>query len=145
MQELTINIIFLILYIIFISTIADVLRYVREENRKADPLSAWYLLIPIFNIIWFYILVFKISKAIHNEYISRNLSINKYPTLILGLLSAILVPLSITSHLIDFDNYNITISLDNASVIGRVIWLIYFAQLYQYKKKLKQFRINDSQ
>lgn len=57
----------------FIITVKNCISLIAPSNRKVQPNSAWFLLIPIFNIIWYAILFYKVADSLNNEYAVRDI------------------------------------------------------------------------
>ena len=60
--------------IAYLTTLSSTLKEVSPANRKMQPSEVWLLLIPLFNLIWIYFIVIRISESIDNEYRYRNIS-----------------------------------------------------------------------
>lgn len=58
---------FLIPVIFFLLTLQNTLKAISEENRKMPPGNVWLLFIPLFNIVWQFIVVDKIAQSIGAE------------------------------------------------------------------------------
>ena len=72
-------IIVLIPGIFFLLTLQRALERCSPESRTTSPVSVWYLLIPLFNIVWSFVLVIRISESLHNEFTKRNISEDPEP------------------------------------------------------------------
>lgn len=121
----------LIILIAFILNIQKLLTYVQPANRVGAPSSAWLLLIPIFNIIWMFFLVTNVSQSIHNEYRSRDLSIEPKPTYTIGIITAILMACSLIP-LVQF----------LAGLPSFICFIIYWVKTADYKKKIKAMQFS---
>lgn len=135
-DSIEISIVFIIILVFFINTVADVLRFTKEENRKMDPLKTWYLLIPFFNYIWYLYVIIKVWQSLKNESASRGLGNKHYPLLILGIISAVLLPI----NLIPTNDEQIFELLNPMQTIGFYSWLIIFIMLFIEKRKLIKLR-----
>jgi hypothetical protein len=71
--------------IFFLLTLQKALNRCSIESRTMTPGSVWLLLIPVFNLIWQYIVVARISRSLHNEFTKRNISENPKPGKSLGI------------------------------------------------------------
>jgi hypothetical protein len=76
--------------VLFILTLRKALGKCAPQNRTTSPDSAWLLLIPLFNIVWGFILYPHISESLEREFRQRNLPIEPQPARSLGLALAIL-------------------------------------------------------
>jgi hypothetical protein len=76
--------------VLYILTLQRAISRCAPQNRVASPESAWLLLIPVFNLIWQFILYPRISETLEREFRQRNLPIEPQPLRTLGLAVAIL-------------------------------------------------------
>lgn len=53
--------------IFFLLTLQKTLNTVSPENRRMEPSNVWFMFIPLFNIVWQFIVVDKISQSISAE------------------------------------------------------------------------------
>lgn len=90
----TFQIIFLLLFVVlalvplifFLLTLQKTMNVVSEENRKMPPSNVWLMLIPLFNIVWQFIMVNKIAESITEECIKLNIPLKESkPTYSIGL------------------------------------------------------------
>ncbi len=58
---------FLIPAIFFLVTLQNTLKAISQENRRMPPGNVWLLFIPLFNIVWQFIVVDKIAQSIGAE------------------------------------------------------------------------------
>ncbi len=83
-------IIFLLIYISFIKTIIKTIELIAPANRLVQPQEAWYLLIPVFCLIWQFLLAGRLADSLKNEFISRKIALpSKRPTFVSGLVLGI--------------------------------------------------------
>ena len=71
---LAVFIIILIPGILFLLTLQKTMNVVSPQNRKMPPSNVWLMLIPIFNIVWQFIMVDKISESIMEECAHLNIA-----------------------------------------------------------------------
>lgn len=83
----------------FLGTLSSTLKCIAPQNRTMNPGQVFLLLIPVFNYIWMFILVSRISESIENELRSRNIPHEKKPTYSIGLTYAII---SLTNVLVQY-------------------------------------------
>jgi hypothetical protein len=69
----------LIIVILFLINIQNLLKAVNPVNRKMSPGQVWLMLIPLFNIVWQFILVQRVAESIEAEYNMRNIPIERKP------------------------------------------------------------------
>ena len=112
----------LIPYIFFLLTLYKTLEAISQLNRKMNPGEVWLLFIPLFNFVWLFFVVSKISDSIADECRWLNLPVTEQrPTYGIGLAYAIL---SVTSSFIPLAGY-----------LGLLVcWIIYWVKVSEYKK-----------
>jgi hypothetical protein len=76
--------------IAYVLTLQRAISRCAPQNRTTSPESAWLLLIPLFNVIWQFILYSRISETLEREFRARNLPIEPEPAKNLGLAVAVL-------------------------------------------------------
>jgi hypothetical protein len=103
------------------------LQAVSEENRKMPPGQVWLLLIPLFNIIWSFIVVAKIADSFHDELARLNIySSDPRPTYNIGIAHSSLT-------LCGF----IPLLGGVASLAGFVCWIIYWVKVNECRKLIE--------
>ncbi len=122
----------LALAIVFIITIVKTLNAIAPENRKMEPGKAWLLLIPLFNLIWVFNTVSKVSESIYAEFSSRGLPVEKQPTLTMGMIYGF--SLCLTFVPVQSIVYTFPVSF-----MAVIFWIIYWVKLLEYKNKLEAF------
>ncbi|HKC37756.1 MAG TPA: hypothetical protein VKB95_16885, partial [Chitinophagaceae bacterium] len=65
---------YLVTLIFFLIAQQNTLKAIKPHNRKMQPGEVWLQLIPLFNLIWQFIVVGKIADSIRNEINDRNLN-----------------------------------------------------------------------
>ena len=129
----------LIPMIFFLLTQQNTLKSIQPANRLMEPGLVWLQLIPLFGLVWQFIVVSRISDSIRNEFNSWQTddSILGYsdsesmrlayrrPTYDIGLAYCILFCCSIVPMLGSL-----------AAIAGFVCWIIYWVKLAEYKKKI---------
>ena len=130
---------FLIPAIFFLLTQQNTLKAIRHENRFMSPGEVWLQMIPLFGIVWQFIVVTKISKSIKKELASKDqfsFDSNPYnhvdlesdrPTYQIGMAMCILMVCSI-----------IPVLGVLCSLAGIVCWIVYWVKLSQYKNQIEQ-------
>lgn len=136
-QELIIISMFLILpalslipQIFYLLTIQNTLYAISSENRKMQPGQVWLSLIPLFGLVWQFIIVNRLADSLKDEFVSKNLKIDEErPGIGIGLAYCILFACS----LIPFVGF--------VTVIGGLIcWIIYWSKINDYKIKLNKIK-----
>ena len=117
--------IFLIPAIFFILTLQKALNRCAPENRAMQPGMTWLLLIPLFNLVWQFIVVINMAKSLGAEFQKRGMAEEPEPGKALGLVMCILVCCGIIPYL--------GVLCD----IGALIcWIIYWVKIAGYSNKL---------
>lgn len=114
--------------IFYLITLKKTIKEVSVENRKINPNHVWLVLIPLFGLIWQFIMVKGVALSLKAEYKKRNISIieNK-PGYTIGMAYCILFCCSI-----------IPILGVLSGIGGLVCWIIYWVKIYNYKTDLEQ-------
>lgn len=117
-------ILFLIPAIFFLLTLQNTLKAISVENRRMPPGNVWLLFIPLFNIIWQFIVVDKIAQSIAAECARLNIPVtDSKPTYGIGLA------------------WNICNFLTIIPIIGGlaslVTFIIYWVKVSEYKKLIQ--------
>jgi len=63
----------LVVQILFLLNLSRCLDQCSRRNRTMEPGMVWLNLIPLFNLVWLFITVFRISESLQNEYDDRRL------------------------------------------------------------------------
>ena len=63
--------IFLVPYVFFIYAQYSTLNAIDPANRKMNPFEVWFQLIPLFGLIWQFVVVGRIADSIREEYQSQ--------------------------------------------------------------------------
>ncbi|HVX00377.1 MAG TPA: hypothetical protein VHA52_08090 [Candidatus Babeliaceae bacterium] len=142
--------------IFFLFTLQNTLKAVSPHNRKLRPGQIWLLLVPIFSYIWFFYVVDGIAESIYDEYKSKGVTMNKKPTLSLGIamsilyctvfmwyiLSRILINVFLADHIFAvlycFIGFILTLAF-------ATIWIIYWVKLNEYKNSILALPQNNEQ
>ncbi len=86
--------VFLLLFIIpvifFLRSLQNILKIISPENRRMSPSTVWLILIPVFGVLWQFMVVSKIADSIKAEYTRFNILVNESrPTYTIGLVYCI--------------------------------------------------------
>lgn len=81
---------FLVPAIFYLLTLQRALSICTPENRTLSPARVWLLLLPLFNIIWHFVVVVNVSRTFRNEFRQRGLGNAPHLTVSLGLATCIL-------------------------------------------------------
>ena len=116
----------LIPMIFFLLTLQNTLNAISFENRKMEPGLVWLSLIPLFGLVWQFIIVDRMAGSLQAEFAKRGVAIEEArPGNSIGLAYCILFCCS----LIPFLGY-IT------SIAGLICWIIYWIKINDYKNRL---------
>ena len=113
-------------YILYLLTLQNTLKAISPQNRKMQPGQVWLLLIPLFNYIWNFIVVSRISESIAAEYSSRNIQFEPKPTYNIGIAFSILICCGIIPIINIF-----------TGIAAIICWIIYWVQVSNHKGKLQ--------
>ncbi|HEY2468004.1 MAG TPA: hypothetical protein VGI45_09180 [Terracidiphilus sp.] len=112
--------------IAYIAFISGVLKKCSPQSRTMQPGMVWLLLIPLFNVVWNFLVVNAIADSLSNEFRLRNLPVNEQkPGRSLGLAMAICGACGI----IPFVNLI-------AILPHFILWLIYWVKIAGYSRML---------
>jgi hypothetical protein len=118
--------IFLIPVILYLLTLQNTLKKVKKKNRTIEPGQVWLNLIPLFNIVWQFIMINRIADSLKAEFSERNISIKEdRPGAQIGVAYCIL-------NLCGF----IPVLGGLASLAGLVCWIVYWVKISNYKNQL---------
>jgi ABC-type Fe3+ transport system permease subunit len=113
--------------IFFLMTLQKALDRCSFESRTTTPGSVWLLLIPLFNLVWQFIIVTKISESLHNEFTKRNIQEDPQPGKSIGITFCVLAVCSI-----------IPVIGIITSIAAFICWIIYWVKISGYSNKLLQ-------
>jgi hypothetical protein len=130
----------LAVYIFFLLEQQNILKAIQPENRLMRPGEVWLQLIPIFNYVWQFIVVIRISDSIQREFASwenDNLVglpdvsvadvLSTRPTYEIGLAFCILNCCQIIPFVGAF-----------AGIAGVICWIIYWVKLVEFRKRIQR-------
>lgn len=141
-------IISILIAVAFLRTLADTVKSISPENQKIDPVKIWWLLIPIFNYYWHFVVVNKLSQSIKAEYTQRNIPTEERPTYTFGLSTAIAMIISVIFSIINILQLEVIynglyiVIRGFISLASITIWIVYWIQVTQHKKTIKNLRLN---
>jgi hypothetical protein len=119
---------YLIIHILFLLTLQNTLKEISPENRFMRPGQVWLSLIPLFGLIWTFLMVGYIADSIRSEYVKRNLaSSHDRPTYGIGMAYAILSVCSVIPYLGDLAAFGVIIC-----------WIIYWVKVNEHRNHLQQ-------
>lgn len=119
--------IFLLPTIFYLITLQGTLNQVKFENRRMQPGQVWLCLIPLFGIVWQFIVVNAIADSLRLEFQQRNIKADEErPGSGIGLAYCILEACS----LIPFVNFL-------TALPAFICWIIYWVKISNYKSTLQ--------
>ena len=117
---------FLIPVILYLLTLYRAMGRCSPESRAMAPALVWLLIIPVFNVIWNFVVVLAVSKSLHNEFARRDMQEDPAPGKTIGLAMSILSVVSVIPH------------LGLIGIACVICWVIYWIKIAGYSAKLKQ-------
>lgn len=117
--------------IFYLLTLQNTLKELSIENQKMPPGNVWLMLIPVFGLVWGFIVVNRIADFLKAEFAKRNIQVAEdRPGYSIGITYCILYACSIIPV------------LGALAVIGGLIcWIIYWVRIADYKTKLQQTKV----
>lgn len=121
----------LIPLIFYLLTLQKTLNEVSPENQKLPPGQVWLILIPLFGLVWSFIVVNRIADSLKAEFAMRGIQVDEdRPGYSIGLTYCILYCCSVVPFLGGL-----------AALGGLVCWIIYWVKIAGYKTKLQQAKM----
>jgi hypothetical protein len=109
----------------FAWTLQKALNRCAPQNRAMTPGLVWLLLIPLFNMVWNFIVVTKVGASLAAEYRARKMPIEDSPGMALGIAYSILYIGSFIPVLGIF-----------AGIACLVCWIIYWVKIAGFSARL---------
>lgn len=123
---LIVFVIVLIPGILYLMTLQRALERCSPEARTTSPGKVWLMLVPLFNLVWGFILVSEIAKSLHNEFVRRDITdVEAEPGKNFGLSMCIL---GLTGF--------IPVLGIGGSIVGFVCWILYWVRISGYSQRL---------
>ena len=112
--------------IFYLLTLQRALERCSPEARTTSPGKVWLMLIPLFNLVWGFILVSEIAKSLRNEFARRNIiDVEAEPGKTIGLAMCVL---SLSGF--------IPVLGIVGSLAGFVCWILYWVKISGYSQRL---------
>jgi hypothetical protein len=113
--------------IFYLLTLMNTLNLVSVKNRKMEPGMVWLILIPLFGIVWQFIVVNNIADSLRDEFKERNINVGEErPGSSIGLAYCILMVCSVVPFLGFL-----------TGLAGFICWIIYWVKISDFKSKLQ--------
>ena len=119
--------------IAFLMTLSNTLKAISPANRTTEPSSVWLMLIPIFNIVWQFILYGKMKESVNAEYKSKGVSDTFDATYQIGIISAVGGIVSVLYSTL-ISSTDIIYNLISLALL--VIVIMFWVQVSNHKKRL---------
>lgn len=114
--------------VFYLLTLQRTLEKCAVESRTLSPGLVWLLLIPVFGLVWNFIVVNGMSRSLHNEFRRRAIpNVEPEPGKGVGLAMCILAATSIIPLVGLF-----------SGLAGLVCWIIYWVKIAGYSTLLQQ-------
>ena len=111
--------------IFFLLTLQKALGRCAPQNRTMGPGEVWLLLIPLFNLVWQFIVVSRVAVSLGNEFRMRGIPQEPEPGKTIGLAYCVLAVCSIIPIL------GLLIS-----IAALVCWIIYWIKISEFSSQL---------
>ena len=141
---LVVSIIFLVPYCFFLLAQYSILKAIQQPNRLMQPFEVWFQLVPVFGLIWQFVVVSRIADSIRNEYRSQKEisflgigdgelqeNINERVTYSTGFWYCVMVCCSLIPILGFF-----------TGIGALVLWITYWRQLLRHKEQILQSNLS---
>lgn len=70
----------LIVWILLANSIRKLLLHIKIENRMMPPNQAFFMVVPLLNIYWNFVVVRNVRDSLNNEFYDRQVAIEESPT-----------------------------------------------------------------
>lgn len=113
--------------IFYLVTVQNTLYEVSPENRKMAPPQVWLSLIPLFGIVWQFILVNRVADSLRAEFAARNIEQREArPGYGIGIAYCILYACILVPFFTPF-----------TTIAGIICWIIYWVKINDFRLQLK--------
>lgn len=127
--------------IFYLLTLQKALRRCSLEARTLSPGLVWLTLIPVFNLIWHFIVVNGLSKSLGNEFRKRGITVEANPGQTLGLavcmLSVFYVGMAGLSVILKVISTLATVM----SIVALICWITYWVKIAGLSERLAAEKI----
>lgn len=120
----------LVPFIFYLVTLQRTLAAIAIESRMMHPGQVWLLFVPLFNIVWQFIVVSRMADSIKNECLRLNIPAREErPTFTLGLTMTLLYLASLVLN----QSSIFPLLGSTASLAALVCWIIYWVRINKYR------------
>ena len=112
----------------FIRSLQALIAEVSVENRRIEPKQFWYLFIPLFNLVWQFIVVNRIADSLKSEFAKREIEVDEEkPGQTMGLAFAVLMCCGAIPNIGAI-----------ACLIGGIFFIMYWVKINNFRSLLQQ-------
>lgn len=115
----------------YLKAISKLFQTISVPNRKMNPRLIWLTLIPVFNIVWHFILFHKITQSIEAELYSRKTFQRKQPLYNAGLMTSV-------SYLLFAGTFFLPVMRFWVLLLFLSSWISYWRKIVEYRKYFEQ-------
>lgn len=117
---------FLIPFIFYLLTLQNTLKAISPENRKMEPGMVWLMFIPVFGMVWQFIVVNRMADSIQAQLNKAGVSVTSRPAHGVGIAMCVL-----------FCTGWIPVVGSLGTVAGIICWIIYWVKIAEFKKNIE--------
>jgi hypothetical protein len=150
----------LVVGVFFVLTLQRVLCRCAQHNRAMTPALVWLDLVPLFGLVWNFVVVVKVAKSLGSELRSRGDATSSGPVLILGLAFAFTGAASIGSVVGYYGGFSLILGSGLAGgnppegsfysilalaaialpllVLASLLWVVYWLLICGYSRRLNR-------
>ncbi|MNS14500.1 hypothetical protein D3C72_461210 [compost metagenome] len=126
--------VYLFVNILYILTLRNTFKAISEQNRTMAPNNTWLLLIPVFNLVWSFIVVNNLSESILKESKLKSFPLSEAnPANGTGIAMSVLRCTTVVPLLGFF-----------SGLAAVICWIIYWVQINNYKKAIQAAPYNGT-
>jgi len=124
--SLLVGLLFFVPVVFYLITLQSTFKSISKENRRMHPGYVWLLHIPLFGLVWHFIVVIKLSDSIQAEADRKNISISEArPAYNIGLAMCILSCIVWIPVIKAFAAFALIIC-----------WVVFWVRINDYKNRL---------
>jgi hypothetical protein len=120
-------------FIFYLLTLQKTLQAVSPENRKLDPGLVWLMFIPVFNLVWHFIIINRVADSVQAQLNKGGVNVRERPAFGIGLAMCILFCccwMPVISML--------------TGPAALICWIIYWVKISEFKRKVEVLGMNRS-
>lgn len=116
----------IVVFVLYLKNLQDLLKEVSDSNREVPAANVWLMFIPVFSIIYAFILYPKIASSLNREFESREIPQEGDYGKGLGLAMAIIGVVGLVPRLGDF-----------TGLPSLILLIVYWVKMAKYKELLR--------